>query len=75
MKEFDYCNPSFRLNDASLTKILRNCRILKKFSMRAKGLVESTLLGIMECKALKSIEFQSFTSASQDLAMLSLCRT
>ena len=75
LKEFEYCNPPFPLNDATLTKIPRNFRILKKLSLRAKRLTESTLLGIMECKALKSIEFQSFTSASQDLAMLSLCRT
>ena len=75
LEEFEYCSPSFPLNNATLTKIPRNCRILKKLSLRAKRLTDSTLLGIMEWKALKSIELQSFNSTRQGLAILSLCRT
>lgn len=72
LKEFLYFNSAFPLNDSALTRILQNCRSLEKLCLLAQGLTQVSLLCIMKCKDLKSLELHYFPSDGQGLAMFDL---
>lgn len=73
LKEFVYYNCVSPLNDAALTVIIQNCRNLEKLWLSASTLTESALLCIMECKSLKSLALDGFSSAGQGLPAIGLC--
>jgi len=73
LKEFVYYNCLSPLNDAALTVIIQNCRNLEKLCLSASTLTESALLCIMECKALKSLALDDFSSEGQGLPAIGLC--
>lgn len=73
LKELVYYNNFAPLNDAALTVIIQNCRNLEKLCLSASLLTDSALLCIMECKALKSLALDYFSSEGQGLPAIGLC--